>query len=242
VLSRVEQVRSFRRASTKAATRDNAAFPTVFAEDRQPDTNYLAIPKTSSERRQFVPIGFLDRSVVVASELFTIQNASPFHFGILSSTMHNAWIRYVCGRLKSDYRYSAGIVYNNFPWPDLASAASATTEAESPAQTRDAKLRAGIETAAQGVLDARAAHPESSLADLYDPVTMPPDLVKAHQKLDSAVDAAYYAAHAADGAKKTWRNDAERVAFLFTLYQKFTTLLRSDAPKSKSAKSKRAAH
>jgi hypothetical protein len=101
---------------------------------------------------------------------------------------------------------------------------------------------AAIETAAQGVLDARAAHPESSLADLYDPVTMPPDLVKAHQKLDSAVDAAYYAAHAADGAKKTWRNDAERVAFLFTLYQKFTTLLRSDAPKSKSAKSKRAAH
>jgi hypothetical protein len=92
------------------------------------------------------------------------------------------------------------------------------------------------------VLDARAAHPESSLADLYDPVTMPPDLVKAHQKLDSAVDAAYYVAHAADGAKKTWRNDAERVAFLFTLYQKFTTLLPSDAPKSKSAKAKRAAH
>ena len=241
VLARVERVRTFRRASTKAATRENAAFPTVFAEDRQPESDYLAIPKTSSERRQFVPIGFLDQSVVVASELFTIQRASPFHFGVLSSTMHNAWIRYVCGRLKSDYRYSAGIVYNNFPWPDLAVAAPSAAE-ENPTPTRDDKLRAAIETAAQSVLDARAAHPESSLADLYDPVTMPPDLVKAHQKLDSAVDAAYYAAHAADGAKKTWRNDAERVAFLFTLYQKFTTLLPSDAPKSRSAKAKRAAH
>jgi hypothetical protein len=142
--------------------------------------------------------------------------------------------------MKSDYQYSAQIVYNNFPWPDLAVAAPSTGE-ENPTPTRDDKLRAAIETAAQGVLDARAAHPESSLADLYDPVTMPPDLVKAHQKLDSAVDAAYYAAHAADGAKKTWRNDAERVAFLFTLYQKFTTLLPSDSPKAKRPKAAKAA-
>ncbi len=266
VLARIEAVRSFRRASTKAATRDNAAYPTVFAEDRQPESNYLAIPKTSSERRQYVPIGFLDRRVIVASELFTIQHASLLHFGVLSSTMHNAWMRAVCGRLESRYRYSAGIVYNNFPWPDLtATAASPLTPEpigdkrvvlsregrgdESPeavekrcakAAAFSGKLTTAVESAAQGVLDARAAHPESSLADLYDPVTMPPDLTKAHQKLDAAVDAAYFAAHAADGAKKTWRNDAERVAFLFTLYQKFTSFLPTESAKPKGVRKTKA--
>jgi hypothetical protein len=124
-----------------------------------------------------------------------------YEFGILSSTMHNAWVRYTCGRLKSDFRYSAGIVYNNFPWP------------ESPTAAQKGK----IEAAAQGVLDARVAHPKASLADLYDPLTMPPTLLKAHQALDAAVGAAY--------GRKDFKNDAERVAYLFELYQKYTSLL-----------------
>ena len=134
--------------------------------------------------------------------------------------MHNVWMRYVCGRLKSDYRYSAGIVYNNFPWPDLSSK-------KSPAQT--GRVKAAIETAAQAVLDARAAFPGSSLADLYDPLTMPPVLVKAHQKLDVAVDKAYE--HS--GGKKSYKNDAERVAYLFELYLQYTSLLSVEKSKPK---------
>ena len=125
--------------------------------------------------------------------------------------MHNAWVRYTCGRLKATIRYSAGIVYNNFPWP------------ENPTDAQKQK----IEAAAQAVLDARAAHPNASLADLYDPLTMPPNLVKAHQKLDAAVDAAY--------GRKSFKNDAERVAFLFELYQKYTSLLPAAAPARKGA-------
>jgi len=168
---------------------------------------------------------------------------------LYSSSMHMSWVRYTCGRLESRYRYSKDIVYNNFPWPDLAAhATSPLTLALSREgrgdQTEDGerkllaqvvahadKLKTVVETAAQGVLDARTAHPESSLADLYDPVAMPPDLTKAHQKLDAAVDAAYFAAHEEDGAKKKWRNDAQRVAFLFTLYQKFTSFLPTDSAK-----------
>jgi hypothetical protein len=124
-------------------------------------------------------------------------NASLSHFGILTSTMHMAWMRAVCGRLKSDYQYSAGIVYNNFPWP-------------SPTATQ----RTAIEQAAQGVLDARAKYPNSTLADLYDPLTMPPELTAAHRKLDRAVDAAY--------GKTTFPTEAERVAYLFKLYEAVT--------------------
>jgi hypothetical protein len=128
-------------------------------------------------------------------------NATRYHFGVATSAMHMAWVRYLCGRLESRYRYSAAIVYNNFPWP------------ENPSEAQKQK----IEEAAQGVLDARSQFPGSSLADLYDPLTMPPALVKAHQKLDAAVDAAY--------GKKGFKNDAERVAFLFMLYQRYTSLL-----------------
>ncbi len=131
-----------------------------------------------------------------------------YEFGILSSTMHNAWVRYTCGRLKSDFRYSAGIVYNNFPWPESLTAA----------------LKEKIEAAAQGVLGARAQFPDASLADLYDPLTMPPALLKAHNALDAAVDVAY--------GRKGFKNDAERVAFLFELYQKYSSLLPA-APKPK---------
>jgi len=207
VISRVNEVREFRLSSTKEATRKDAATPSLFAEDRQPMQDYLAIPKTSSERRLYIPIGFMNSSVVVASELFTISGAGFYHFGILTSIMHNAWMRNVCGRLKSDYRYSAGIVYNNFPWP------------ENPTE----KQKQAIESTAQGVLDARAEFPGSSLADLYDPLTMPPVLLKAHQKLDKAVDAAY--------GKTNFKTEAERVAFLFELYQKYTSLFAPEKPK-----------
>ena len=151
-----------------------------------------------------------------------------FHFGILSSTMHNAWVRTTCGRLKSDYRYSKDIVYNNFPWPDLVQ----NLESNQPLAHIN-KAQEAIETAAQAVLDARAqfqtgAQP-ASLADLYDPLTMPPVLLKAHQKLDAAVDASY----ALCGGKKSWKNDAERVAFLFELYQRYTSLLPATTAKAK---------
>ena len=145
-----------------------------------------------------------------------VDHATLYEFGILSSTMHNAWMRSVGGRLKNDFRYSAAIVYNNFPWPDLPE----KLEPNQP-QTPTHKAQTAIEKAAQAVLDARAQFPGSSLADLYDPLTMPPALLKAHQQLDKAVDAAY----ALCGGKKTWKNDAERVAFLFTLYQRITSLL-----------------
>ena len=264
-LARVEAVKKFRLSSKSQPTRALASTPTRFHVENMPSGEYLLIPKVSSERRRFVPIGFLDGSTLASDLVFILRDGKLGHFGVLSSTMHNAWMRAVSGRLESRYRYSAGIVYNNFPWPDIALHATAPlpqpptfagagstlsrgrgSQTESVAAGADAnltkadaasaKLRAAIESAAQGVLDARAAHPESSLADLYDPVAMPPDLTKAHQKLDAAVDAAYFAAHAADGAKKSWRNDAERVAFLFTLYQKFTSFLPTDAVKAKRAR------
>jgi hypothetical protein len=151
-------------------------------------------------------MALLPASIIVGDSNLCVQSAGRFHLGVLCSTMHNAWVRYTCGRLESDFRYSAGIVYNNFPWP------------ESPSD----KQRAAIEAAAQGVLDARAQFPQSSLADLYDPLTMPPALVKAHQVLDAAVDAAY--------GRRSFRNDAERVAFLFERYQAITSLLPADKP------------
>jgi hypothetical protein len=208
----------------------------------------------------------LSNDVIASNQVYVIAGANLSHFGLLASQMHNAWIRAVCGRLESRYRYSAGIVYNNFPWPESALTSAAPSSQPSRArgggsptgETRglaldvderrmesDAektkvhtKLRVAIEQAAQGVLDARAAHPESSLADLYDPLTMPPNLVKAHQKLDAAVDAAYYADHVDQGAKKTWKSDAERVAFLFALHQKYTSLFPAEL--GKPAKTRRA--
>jgi len=216
VLKRVEGVRAMREASTKAATVTLASTPTLFGEIRQPKSKrYLAIPKVSSERRQFIPIGYLDSEVICGDKIFFVDDASLFTFGVLTSTMHNAWMRYTCGRLKSDYSYSNTIVYNNYPWPGFAGEALSD------------KHRTAIEQAAQSVLDARAQFERSSLADLYDPLTMPPALHKAHQKLDTAVDAAYQPS----GGKKTYTTDAERVAFLFELYQRITSLLPAPAVK-----------
>ena len=213
-LRRVQAVKAFRLKSISAPTRKLAEIPTRFHVENMPTSEFLLIPEVSSERRFFIPVGFISPEILCSNLVKIAPNATLFHFGVVTSTMHNAWVRSTCGRLKSDYRYSKDIVYNNFPWPD---------------QPTDA-AKQKIEAAAQAVLDARAEFPESSLADLYDPLTMPPTLIKAHQKLDAAVDAAY--------GKKTFKNDGERVAFLFELYQKYTSLLpsESDKPKKRAVK------
>jgi len=205
---RVESVRKYRLQSKRPQTRALADYPTLFGEVRQPNSKYLLIPRVSSERRIYIPIGFFEADVIASDACLTMPGAGYFHFGVLSSLMHMAWVRNVAGRLKSDYRYSAEIVYNNYPWPLDA------TE----------KQKSAVERAAQGVLDARAQFPDSSLADLYDPVAMPPVLRDAHTALDHTVDAAY--------RKKGFNSDAERVAYLFDFYQRYTTFLpRTENPK-----------
>jgi hypothetical protein len=221
VMKRVQAVKAMRLASTKTATVQLADTPAIFGELRQPKKNFIAIPEVSSERRKFIPIGFLSSEFVPSNKIQTIPDGTLFQFGVLCSTMHNAWMRYTCGRLESRYSYSASIVYNNFPWPGFAG------------EPLSDKHRNAIEQAAQCVLDARAQFADASLADLYDPLTMPPALLKAHQKLDAAVDAAYQPS----GGKKTYASDAERVAFLFDLYQRITSLL----PAAKPGKTKQQA-
>ena len=174
VMDRVNKVREFRLSSVKAATREYANYPTRFMEIKQPESDYLLIPATSSEKRRYIPIGYLDKNTIASNAASFVPNASKFHFGVLTSNVHMAWMRVVCGRLKSDYRYSVNIVYNNFPWCN---------------PTPEQKAR--IEKTAQGILDARALYPDSSLADLYDELTMPKELRKAHQDNDRAVMAAY---------------------------------------------------
>jgi len=215
VMKRVQAVKAMRLASSKSATVQLAASPSLFGELRQPKEHFLAIPEVSSERRKFIPIGFLSSDIVPSNKIQTVSDGTLFQFGVLCSTMHNAWMRYTCGRLESRYSYSATIVYNNYPWPGFAGEALSD------------KHRNAIEQTAQSVLDARAQFANSSLADLYDPLTMPPALHKAHQKLDTAVDAAYQPS----GGKKTYTTDAERVAFLFDLYQRITSLLPASAAK-----------
>ena len=213
VAMRVAATKAYRLASSRAATRKLADLPALFGEDRQPTTAYVLVPRHSSERRQFIPMGFLPAEVICGDANLCIANARLHHFGILSSTMHNAWVRYTCGRLKSDFRYSASIVYNNFPWP------LALTRGEK-AQT----LQGALDATAQAVLDARALHVDASLADLYAPNTMPANLVKAHRELDRAVDAAYLAVLPPEANKPRLDTDAQRVAFLFTLYEHLTHL------------------
>lgn len=219
LMQRVDAVRKWRASRDRATTQKLAQTPALFAENRQPKDRYIAIPTVSSERRQFVPIDLLEAEVIASNQLYVVPGAGLYHFGVLTSSMHNAWVRYTCGRLESRYRYSASVVYNTFPWPTLP----AELEPGSAAH----KAKTAIEAAAQGVLDARAVFQQgeqpASLADLYDPLTMPAALLKAHQKLDAAVDAAY----AQCGGKKTWKNDAERVVFLFEMYRRITSLLPS---------------
>jgi hypothetical protein len=215
VLERIAAVRAIRLKSKRRETRALADTPALFGEIRQPTASYLAIPEVSSESRPYIPLAFLSKDVIATHKLYTMANALLYHFGVLQSNMHMAWVRQVAGRLESRYQYSAGIVYNNFPWPVDA------TE----------KQKKAIEEAAQKVLDAREQFPDSSLADLYDPLTMPPVLVKAHQTLDKAVDAAY--------GKRTFTSDADREAFLFEQYQKLVSPLMVGDGKSKKATQKK---
>jgi hypothetical protein len=198
IVKRVELVRKFRMNSSAASTRKFAATPTLFCQIAQPNTSYIVMPGVSSERRRYIPIGFLTKDVIANNLVFTVPNAQLYHFSILTSAMHMSWVKHTCGRLKSDYRYSKDIVYNNFPWP------------ETPTE----KQIKAVEDAAQAVLDARAQFPNNSLADLYDPNTMPPVLVKAHQQLDKSVDLCY--------RPQPFPNETKRIEFLFELYDKYT--------------------
>lgn len=193
ILDRMKKVREYRRASKDAWTQNFAQWPFRFREMNNP-SSFIAIPRTSSVNRNYIPMGFFDDSHIAIDSCQTIPGATLYHFAILTSRMHMAWMRAVAGRLKSDYRYSKDIVYNNFIWPE-------TTESQ----------KAEIETLAQAILDARAQFPDSSLADLYDPLTMPPSLAKAHTTLDRAVDKLY--------SKTPFISDTERVALLFEKYQ-----------------------
>ena len=204
---------------------------TLFRQVTQPSSEYILVPRHTSENRAFIPFGFFSKDAIVSNSCFSLPGATLFHLGVIQSSMHMAWVRTTCGRLKSDFRYSKDIVYNNFPWPDLPT----DLEPNQP-PTPAHKAQAAIETAAQAVLDARAQFPGSSLADLYDPLTMPPLLLKAHHKLDAAVDKAYQLC----GGKKSYASDAERVAFLFERYQQLTSLLpvaskKARAPRRSSA-------
>lgn len=212
IMRRIDAIKAFRLASKRPATRELAKIPSQFAFISHEESPYIIVPSVSSERRNYIPLGFMPADVIASNLCLIIPGAGLYTFGVLQSLMHNAWMRTVCGRLKSDYRYSAGIVYNNFPWP------------ENPSE----KQKQAIEIAAQSVLDARAQFPNDSLAALYDPLTMPPILLKAHQALDKTVDAAY--------GKTNFKTEAERVAFLFDLYQRYTASL---LPPEKSKKAKR---
>ena len=194
LLKRIENVRDFRLKSSKATTRQKADTPTLFDEIREPQSNYIGLPTVSSQNRKYVPIDYLQKDVIPGNKIYFLQDATLYHFGILTSIVHNAWMRAVCGRLKSDYNYSNTIVYNNFVWPSVT-------------ETDQSK----IEQTAQKILDARALYPDSSLADLYDATLMPVELRRAHRANDEAVLAAY-----------GWPKDlqeSEIVERLFGLYE-----------------------
>jgi hypothetical protein len=206
VLERVNRVREDRLKSTDKGMQNLA--PTRFRETNNPE-KCLVIPVVSSERRKYIPMGFIDKNTISTNGNLIMQDAELYHFGILMSTIHIAWVKNICGRLKSDYRYSKDIVYNNYPWP------------ENP---NEKQIKA-IETASQKVLDARLQFPNSSLADLYDPLTMPPTLVKAHNELDKAVDLAY--------RPQAFTSEAKRMEFLFELYSNYTADLFTKEKKKK---------
>ena len=198
-MKRIDAVKQFRLASKSAPTRKISETPRRFHVENMPKSNYIVVPEVSSERRRYIPIGFVTPDILSSNLVKIIPNATLYHFGILTSNVHMAWVRAVCGRLKSDYRYSKDIVYNNFPWPDASD-----------------EQKAAIEKLAQAVLDARALYPDSSLADLYDPLTMPPELLKAHKALDKAVWVLY------GFSSKVITSEAACVAALMERYQKLT--------------------
>ena len=199
VMKRVDAVRSYRLASAKAATRSYADYPSRFMEVKQPQGQFLIVPEVSSERRRYVPIDYARTDLICSNKVRFISNSTLFHFGILTSNVHMAWMRAVCGRLEMRYDYSINIVYNNFPWP-----------------TPTEEQRARIEQTAQAILDARALYPDASLADLYDEITMPPELRRAHQENDRAVMQAY-------GFSVRDTTESMCVARLMEMYQDLTS-------------------
>lgn len=206
VMERINQVKEDRLRSTDKAMQNLA--PTVFRETNNPD-KCLVIPVVSSERRKYIPIGFIGKDTVSTNSNLIMPNATLYHFGHLTSEMHMSWVKYTCGRLESRFRYSKDIVYNNYPWPKDPSA----------------KNKENVEKKAQKVLDVRAEFPDSSLADLYDPLTMPPKLVKAHQELDKAVDLCY--------RPQPFPNETARIEFLFDLYSEYIGGLFGEGKKGK---------
>jgi hypothetical protein len=211
----LEKVRLFRLESSRPVTRELAKSPAEFAFTTIPKTPFLVVPEVSSERRRYVPIGWLEPPTIPSNLVRALECASLWHFGLLTSAMHMSWLGHVGGRLKSDYRYSNALVYNTFPWPEATAA-----------------QRAKIETLAQAVLDARAAHPTSSLADLYDPDTMPGNLRKAHNALDLAVDRLYRPA--------PFASDRDRVEHLFGRYEALVNPLEREAAKQNKRISRKA--
>ena len=211
VLERISQVRNWREKSKSKPTLDIANFPTRYHVNVIPKKPFLCVPNVSSERRDYIPIGWVQNGIIPNQKLRVILDADLYDFAILTSRMHMAWMRAITGRLESRYMYSVGVVYNNYPWPEADEAA-----------------KEKIRTLAQAILDARAAHEGATLADLYDPLTMPPDLRKAHQALDGAIDRLY--------RRETFPSDRERVEHLFGLYEKLTATLFTEPPKKKGRK------
>lgn len=206
VMKRIEEVKDFRLKSKKAATQKLASVPTLFDEIRQPSSSYLVVPVTTSENRKYVPTDFIKQTVIVGNTAQVIPGATLYHFGILTSSVHMAWMKAVAGRLELRYSYSSSVVYNNFIWPNPT-----------------AKQKENIEKAAQAVLDARKLYPDSTLADLYDPNTMPPELTKAHKKLDKTVKNAY--------GNKGFETEEEIVTSLMKLYKKAIEKEKNDKQK-----------
>ena len=204
ILDRIQSVKEFRKSSPKEQTQDSAERAMEFQEIRHNNNDYLLIPSVSSENRRYIPIRFIEGDIISTNANLIIPNASLFDFGVLTSNVHMAWMRTVAGRLKSDYRYSAKIVYNNFPWPEVTD-----------------EQKEMISKTAQAILDARALYPDSSLADLYDELTMPVKLRQAHQANDIAVMRAYEMQKNVDG-KKTWLTESETAARLFEMYEELT--------------------
>ena len=211
---RIDAVRLFRQHSKAESTRRKADTPTLFIQISQSNTDYLAIPEVSSEKREYIPIGFIDKMVIASNTLQLIPNATLWHFGVLTSKMHNVWMHYTCGRMKSDFRYSSTIVYNNFPWP---------------ANPTEKQIKT-VEEAARKIIQLRQTFPKSSLADLYNTLSMPPSMVKAHNDLDILVDLSY--------RPKPFQNEAKRMEFLFTLYEKYTANLFTPEKPKRALKNK----
>ena len=200
LIERIQNVKEMRLESSFEPTRQLANYPTLFRDTKNPET-FIVIPATTSERRKYIPFGFFDKNYIPLNSVYIIPNGTVYNIGVLMSGMHMTWVKYTCGRLKSDFRYSKDVVYNNYPWP------------KEPSE----KNKLNVEEKAQKVLDVRAEFPDSSLADLYDPLTMPPKLVKAHQALDRAVDLCY--------RPQAFTNENARIEYLFDLYNQYTAPL-----------------